>query len=93
MVFEIDPSIVEYLKENTMKTIDDEIIAIQNLCIAIREGRHLLTGEFEVLEFLKNYKVLDLNSRAVFQKLYYEFTSSYLYEVFEFKVILTKNLM
>ncbi|TKG92009.1 hypothetical protein EYV94_20570 [Puteibacter caeruleilacunae] len=76
MLFEIHHSIIEYIKSNgEYQTVNDIAISIDNLANSIREGKHLITSDIHILDFLSDWNKLNKNTRAIFNKLYHDYAS------------------
>lgn len=80
MLIKIDDSVIPFIKEHELTSESPEIIAINYLATASREGHHVLIGSIACLEFIKNNSIFDLRTRKTFSLLVqkYVFSGAYL---------------
>ncbi|MCT4582490.1 MAG: hypothetical protein N4A35_13830 [Flavobacteriales bacterium] len=76
MWFKIHDSILDSINEENGDIKRDILISIENLATSIREGKHLLSGKIEVLDFFSTFSLISENARAVFIKLYHNYATS-----------------
>ncbi|MFZ5354691.1 MAG: hypothetical protein ACOZCL_18470, partial [Bacillota bacterium] len=69
-----------------------EIIALNNIAIAYREGYHIIIASLEVLELLNKLEILDKSSRSIYNNLLSKFTFLESYEqCFTCCIIISSN--
>ncbi|PEN30109.1 hypothetical protein CN630_31645, partial [Bacillus wiedmannii] len=81
MLIQLDKSIEQTISE-IMPDLNEEskeIIALNNLAIAYRNGWHIIIGSLRVLKLIKNLEHIDKSTKSVFDKLIneYAFQKSY----------------
>ncbi|QZT36936.1 hypothetical protein K5X82_17130 [Halosquirtibacter xylanolyticus] len=68
--------------------IPDFIYSLENLATAIREGKHLLSCELEILKLLAGFSGISPSARAVYHHLYHNFSTNYYDEIVDRTVLL-----
>lgn len=93
MLIKIDESVVEYIEEKKLDSIETNTIvqALNNLAKSYTEGYHIITGELVVFEYLKNFKLLDKSSIQFYTDMWAKFSTMASCEDFVFDYILVKS--
>lgn len=69
MLFFIDESLIDIVKKGNKKSIDQLSTALQKVCESFRRGKHLVSGEKEVLRFFSQQDILTRRCKNIFLKL------------------------
>ena len=71
MLIKIDNTIVGFIRNNilTLNTLSPEILALNHIADAYREGDHLVVADVEVLEFLTRCILLNNSTRLIYEHL------------------------
>lgn len=81
MLIQLDNSLEQELsvKKHKLNENSSEVMALNNLAIAYRNGWHIIIGPLHVLNFIKNIEHIDNSTKRVFDKLIkeYAFQKSY----------------
>lgn len=76
MLIELDKSLEGYLEQINDQLNENslEVIALNNLANAYRNGWHIIIGSLKVLKLIKRIKHIDNSTKRVFDKLIQEYT-------------------
>ncbi len=94
MLIQLDKSIEQTITEikHNLNEESIEIIALNNLAIAYRNGWHIIIGSLRVLKLIKNLEHIDKSTKSVFDKLINEYAFQKLYKDLVGEYILVKGL-
>lgn len=93
MLIEFDSSLYTYLdgKLDQLNVNSLEVIALNNLAIAYKQGWHILIGPLKLLKLIKKIECLDSSTKSVFEKLINEYTFQKSYKDIVNEYILIEN--
>jgi hypothetical protein len=94
LLIQLDKSIEQTLSEirHTLNDNSLEVIALNNLAIAYRNGWHIIIGPLRVLNLIKDLDHIDKSTKSVFDKLVNEYTFQKSYKDLVEEYILVKGL-